>query len=269
MVFRTFRRSWFLKVLENYPPSQLDDCHHDSKFYMLYPWKGCSVWIFITSMNIINIHKNIYFPCWLIHRIQFASLAAPNIPKPIGALSPDDLIDAESGRKLNEILRQMGSDETLVEIAWEHFSREKDVDFASWKAVFQGGFCVSMFICWVNLWILWSILKKYGQWSKELVGKTYSRSQKWCPLDESSVIRMPWVTRIGYPTNIAADLKTGVKKVQHRHVGEAKPVEARWTEGCEWRAVWLFAARLRCWNLLQADGSCSHHLLVRDGNSNL
>lgn len=72
------------------------------------------------------------------------------------ALHQDDLIDAESGRKLNEILRQMGSD------------------------------------------------------------------------------------AIGYPTNIAADLKTGVKKVQHRHVGEAKPVEA--------------------------DGSCSHHLLVRDGN---
>eukprot|EP00435_Cladocopium_sp_Y103_P070685 s33_g35.t2 len=40
---------------------------------------------------------------------------------------------------------------------------------------------------------------------------------------------------------LPADLKTGVKKVQHRHVGEAKPVEA--------------------------DGSCSHHLLVRDGNS--
>ena len=38
---------------------------------------------------------------------------------------------------------------------------------------------------------------------------------------------IPWeLTRIGYPTNIAADLKTGVKKVQHRHVGEAKPVEA-------------------------------------------
>ncbi|CAE7028686.1 folD [Symbiodinium natans] len=44
----------------------------------------------------------------------------------------------------------------------------------------------------------------------------------------------------GLPTNVAADLKTGVKPL-HRHVGEARPLEA--------------------------DGSCSHHLLVRDGNS--
>eukprot|EP00439_Symbiodinium_sp_Y106_P059168 s2190_g8.t1 len=45
---------------------------------------------------------------------------------------------------------------------------------------------------------------------------------------------------MGLPTNVAADLKTAVRPL-HRHVGEARPVEA--------------------------DGSCSHHLLVRDGNS--
>lgn len=47
--------------------------------------------------------------------------------------------------------------------------------------------------------------------------------------------------RIGYPTNIAADLKTGVKDVLHRHVGEVRR--------------------------MSTDGSCSHYLLVRDGNS--
>ncbi|CAK9088781.1 unnamed protein product [Durusdinium trenchii] len=82
---------------------------------------------------------------------------------------PEALIDAESGRQLNAIMRQMGSDEPLG-------PKRRD--------------------------------RRDG---------------------------------IGYPTNVAADLKTGVKKVQHRHVGEAKPMEA--------------------------DGSCSHHLLVRDGNS--
>ncbi|CAJ1419107.1 unnamed protein product [Effrenium voratum] len=46
---------------------------------------------------------------------------------------------------------------------------------------------------------------------------------------------------VGFPTNVAADLKTGVRKVKHRHVGEARPAEA--------------------------DGSCSHPLLARDGNS--
>ncbi|CAJ1341593.1 unnamed protein product, partial [Effrenium voratum] len=31
---------------------------------------------------------------------------------------------------------------------------------------------------------------------------------------------------VGFPTNVAADLKTGVRKVKHRHVGEARPAEA-------------------------------------------
>ena len=50
---------------------------------------------------------------------------------------------------------------------------------------------------------------------------------KGCKLQVCSVAASCWHLRIGYPTNIAADLKTGVKKVQHRHVGEAKPMEAR------------------------------------------
>ena len=56
-------------------------------------------------------------------------------------LSPDDLIDAESGRKLNEILRQMGSDEMLgaFEAAWEEVVAEQvagNADFArAWESL--------------------------------------------------------------------------------------------------------------------------------------
>ncbi|CAE7517461.1 folD, partial [Symbiodinium microadriaticum] len=56
----------------------------------------------------------------------------------------------------------------------------------------------------------------------------------------NQVLREMAADEMGLPTNVAADLKTAVRPL-HRHVGEARPVEA--------------------------DGSCSHHLLVRDGNS--
>jgi len=115
--------------------------------------------VYFFTFSVVAMNFKLLLPVLLALAVPLAVRRA-NIPQHLlghVALHQDALIDAESGRTLNEILRQMGSDE------------------------------------------------------------------------------------IGYPTNIAADLKTGVKKVQHRHVGEAKPMEA--------------------------DGSCSHHLLVRDGNS--
>ena len=121
-------------------------------------------WVWISSPFIT---KN-YFPCWLLHQIQFASLAAPNIPKP-----------GQHCLQTTWSMSRAAESWMRSYDRWDRMRRSRKSHGNIFPAMEQRcGFClmkrsfskVDQLRLDVHLlgksMILWSILKKYGQWSE-------------------------------------------------------------------------------------------------------